>query len=91
MTRSNSEPEKRVEGEELIAQIAWSDTMLDCEVCQRLFAMPPEASEAIMLDWARTVAHEASEQGWIAEADGPSARVLCPACATHGEESTANI
>ena len=82
--RPRDESEDPVEGEELLAQIAWSDTMLSCDECEHLFALPPEPDEAIMLGWAAKVAREATKQGWIAKSDGRYAHALCPTCAkTH--------
>jgi hypothetical protein len=82
MARSSSDSEDYPIGEELVAQIAWSDASLDCEVCQRQFATPPDDwTEATVWDWAQQVAREATNQGWIAETYGPYARVVCPACA----------
>ena len=82
MAPSNSDSEDYPIGEELIAQIAWSDGSLDCEICQRHFANPPDDwTEATIWDWACHAAREATEHGWIAETYGRYTRVLCPTCA----------
>jgi hypothetical protein len=71
---------------ELLTQVAWTQFLLDCTRCQRIFASAPEdCTEQSVGGWAEGVAADARSEGWIAKlvaADGTEyIHVYCSDCA----------